>query len=52
MKDIYQMATIRMGKLEWFDFDDKKAHAAAIATFVRNQKEPTFQIHRRCRQIL
>ena len=52
MKDIDQMATIRMGKLEWFDFDNKKAHAAAIATLVSNQNEPTLQIHRRCQLIL
>ena len=48
MEDIDEMATVRMGKIEWFDFDNKKSHAAAIATLVSKQKEPTLQIHCRC----
>ena len=42
MEDIDQMATIRMGKIEWFDFDNKKSRAAAIATLVSKQKKTNF----------
>ena len=52
MEDIDQMATIRMGKIEWFDFDNKISHAAASATLVSKQKEPSLQIHCRCEHIL
>ena len=52
MEDIDQMATIRMGKIEWFDFDNKKSQAAASATLVSKQKEPSLHIHCRCEHIL